>query len=302
MLLLFVSWQGDADDSGGAVPVHLARISNKSGRHILAAALSPDGRALAFSDVYHLKTFDIAQQTAAASPVGQPGISIGRRQLPDASPPAHHLMFAEGGRLLAVNVDGRISVVDMAGRKVLRSFSEAAPSDRYGDAVPGRTAREQQQQHVAALAVSGDGRWLAAGGREAVQLFSLADLQHRGRVLLPDEVPAHQTWPAWLAVRTANLHCKECAFGGSRVSSLMAFVDTILQCGCTSSSRAGLQPRRRHAGSGNSQQDGARLRHGDEAAIRLDGAEWGCAAAQPGQAAGSHSGHVPQSHRNGASQ
>ena len=231
MLLLFVFRQGDTDDSGGAVPVHLARISNKSGRHILAAALSPDGRMLAFSDVYHLKTFDIAPQMAAASPASQPGISVGRRQLPDASLPAHHLVFAAGDRLLAVNAGGHISVVDTAGRKVLRSFSEAAPSDQYGDAVPGRTACEQQQQHVAALAVSGDGRWAAAGGRGAVQLFSLVDLQHRGRLLLPDEVPAHQIWPAWLAVRTADLHRQECAFSGSQVSSLVAFIYTILQCG-----------------------------------------------------------------------
>jgi len=181
-------------------PVHLARISNKSSHHFLAAALSTDGARVAFSDAYQLRVFDISasEQTGAGADTSGQAVSIARRLLPEGTQPAHQLLFAPDGRLLAATADGRVDVIDLDGQQLVKSFSEAASGGAFGSCGGGGSAvhaakasslaRERQQPAVAALAASSSaGGWAAAAAGGQVFLYSLADASYAGRVLMPGE-------------------------------------------------------------------------------------------------------------------
>lgn len=100
---IYLLLQG-VQNSGSSGLAHLARISNKSGSHILAAAVSPDGARVAYSDALQLRVFDVAaaEQATGSSDSGGGGgnqqVGIQRRQLPDGISPAHQLQFAPDGR------------------------------------------------------------------------------------------------------------------------------------------------------------------------------------------------------------
>eukprot|EP00890_Picochlorum_soloecismus_P003258 jgi/Picsp_1/3933/NSC_01445-R1_protein len=48
----------------GTGPVHLAELANKSGTHIIASAMSSDGKCLVFSDLYDIKCVNIIHLTS----------------------------------------------------------------------------------------------------------------------------------------------------------------------------------------------------------------------------------------------
>lgn len=192
---------------------HLARISNKSGSHILAAAVSPDGTRVAFSDANQLRVLDVTTQEAAVdsgSGSGRLQISVVRRPLPDGTLPAHQLQFAPDGRLLASAADGTVSVLDLDDSpSLLASFAEPASSGAdAGGGSAAAAARQQLQPAAAALAVTGGGGGLAAAASGSqVHLYSLADLTYRGRVLLHGDTAVAMAFTpdgSMLAVATAG--------------------------------------------------------------------------------------------------
>ena len=169
-------------DSGGAVTAlaHLARIRNKSGAHLLAAAVSPEGTRVACSDAQQLRVFDVTSQPAAArgdasgAGASTQQIKVRRLPMPSEMPPAHQLCFAPDGRLLASAADGRLCIVDLDTDPVsLASFGQ--PPDGGASAIVagagasrGSTAREQLQPAAAALASDAGGAWAAVAAGSQV--------------------------------------------------------------------------------------------------------------------------------------
>lgn len=178
------------DDPSLADPVHLARIANRSGRHILAAAISRDGSRVAFSDAVSTRLLSVtgATSTVATNHVGchlngggsgsggGGGVSFRRQPLPDGLPSAHLLCFgAAASQLMAASADGTIAVVDLEAQRVVCRFpaSARAPRDEAasGGGGGGQAARAALQPPLAALAVSPAGDMLAAAGPGAVHFF-----------------------------------------------------------------------------------------------------------------------------------
>jgi hypothetical protein len=190
VLMNGLNLQGDNSSGAGAALLHLARIRNKSSAHILAAAVSPDGTRVAYSDAQHLRVFDVTCQQPAAPgdgiAEGRQQVKVRRRPLPDGTKPAHQLHFAPDGRLLASAADGRLSVLDLdAEAMLLASFDQPKSSGAGSGAsavVAGAgghrssTAREQLQSAAAALAATGSG-----GGWAAAAAGSQVGQHHRGR-------------------------------------------------------------------------------------------------------------------------
>lgn len=174
------SLQGFDSSSAGTALAHLARIRNKSGAHLLAAAVSPDGARVAYSDAQQLRVFDITSQLAAARGDGsgagscEQRISVRRRPLPSDTPPAHQLCFAPDGRLLVSAADGRLSILNLDADPVsLASFGQ--PPNGGASAIVagmgasrGSTARDQLQPAAAALATDAGGAWVAAAAGSQV--------------------------------------------------------------------------------------------------------------------------------------
>jgi hypothetical protein len=173
------------ESGAGAALAHLARIRNKSGAHLLAAAVSPDGARVAYSDAQQLRVFDVTSQPAAADGGGGGAgastqqIKVRRRPMPSDTPPAYQLCFAPDGRLLASAADGRLCIVDLDAEPVsLASFGQSpdgGASAIVGGTGAGRgsTAREQMQPAAAALATDAGGVWAAAAAGSQVGLLML---------------------------------------------------------------------------------------------------------------------------------
>lgn len=191
-------------------PLHMARLANKGGRHVLAAALAPDGRYLAYSDTAGVKCLRLSEQLGTdAIPV--PHLGLAPVHLPAAAAaPARLLAFRPGSaQLLAAGMDGTVRLVDLAAAE---SESAGAPRSKDGDGGGdgsmvllralhdlrykpharrdrGRSAARWALPPLELMAPSPDGRWLAAVVRGRVQLLNLAT----GRLVqLPPVVPEGQ--------------------------------------------------------------------------------------------------------------
>lgn len=179
------------DDPSLADPVHLARIANRSGRHILAAAISRDGSRVAFSDAVSTRLLSVTGATSSVATnhvgcqlnggdsggSGGGDVTFRRQPLPDGLPSAHLLCFgAAASQLMAASGDGTIAVVDLEAQRVVCRFpaSARAPRDEAasgGGSGGGQAARAALQPPLAALAVSPTGDMLAAAGPGAVHFF-----------------------------------------------------------------------------------------------------------------------------------
>ena len=97
-----------------SAPEYLLRIAVQSGRHVTAAALSPDGRWLAYSDAQRVSCFAL-QERLADDTVPDDHVMPSALQLPADLPPACHLAFRPGTtELLASSADGTLRVMDLA--------------------------------------------------------------------------------------------------------------------------------------------------------------------------------------------
>lgn len=171
-----------------ADPVHLARIANKSGRHILAAAVSRDGSRIAFSDALYTRVLSVEGTTCAVDgnhlgnqtgsnsnshSAASSSVTFRRHPLPDGVPPAHLLCFgAAASELFAASADGTIAVVDLEDQKLVCRFPASARSATEESSGGGsQAARAALQPPLSALAVSPAGDLLAAAGAGAVHFF-----------------------------------------------------------------------------------------------------------------------------------
>ena len=171
--------------------MHLARIANRSGHHILAAAISRDGSRIAFSDASHTRLLRVAgaapeldgnhvgngvgHSSSHGGSGGGGGVTFRRQPLPKGLQPAHQLCFGARGELVVASADGTICIVDLEERRVVGRFPASArtPADEGGGGGP-VAARAALQPPLAALAVSPAGDMLAAAGAGAVHFFRCA--------------------------------------------------------------------------------------------------------------------------------
>ena len=97
-----------------SAPQHLLRIAVQSGRHVAAAALSPDGRFLAYSDAQRVSCYALEQRPADDT-VPDDHVMPSAVRLPADLPPACHLAFRPGTtELLASSADGTLRILDVA--------------------------------------------------------------------------------------------------------------------------------------------------------------------------------------------
>jgi U3 small nucleolar RNA-associated protein 4 len=197
--------EGAALKGPAGAPRHLARVVNRGGAFVMAAALSADGGRIAFSDAHRVRCFSVAGGGGGgggAAPVVAP------LRLPADLPPAAHLAFQPGSNaLVCTAVDGTVRLVRLPADDAQDGAADGAPAEaaaqRAGEVVHtirelhdlryrmwykrdrGRSAARRAApalgQGLAAL--SPDGRWLAAAVRGRVHLLCLNT--HRVAAQLP---------------------------------------------------------------------------------------------------------------------
>ncbi|GAB4822285.1 hypothetical protein N2152v2_009331 [Parachlorella kessleri] len=202
----------------GAPPVHLARFQTRGGSFLTAAALSPAGDSVAFSDAHRVRAFQLAERPlpaagadeptagAAGSTAGVAGLDVAPLALPANLPPASHLAFVPGSdRLVACALDGTIRIVDLAQQPQQHPDEGSAEGAAAGAAPAVQVVRDvynlrhkvwakRDRQRSAArhsapavnlLATSPDGRWLAVAARQRVHLLDLSTLPKATLTQLP---------------------------------------------------------------------------------------------------------------------
>ncbi|CAL5222772.1 g5185 [Coccomyxa viridis] len=160
-------------------PLHLAHIRAKGPGHLSAAAISPNGQLIAFSDAaagsLRLYRLSRAEEAKAAS--------MARLELPGELAGVAALAFVpDSSRLLVATNDARVLVIDPETSQVVSSMSSkarAASVALYGQ-VDTRTASEQLSLLVSSLVASADGAWAALALHQRVELFSLKSSKHHG--------------------------------------------------------------------------------------------------------------------------
>jgi U3 small nucleolar RNA-associated protein 4 len=196
----------------GDPPEHLLRLSLTAGRHVVAAAISADGRWLACSDASRLACFAL-EQRGASEEVPEAHVVPVPLPLPRDLPPAAHLAFRPAThQLLALASDGTLRIVDMEAAAQRQRAEAGVPNGLHhgeGGADGGggaggvvtvralhdlqyKSSQRRERQRSAArrlwplvelAAVSPDGAWLAAVVRQRVHLLSLAS--HKLGAALP---------------------------------------------------------------------------------------------------------------------
>jgi len=112
----------------GAGPVHLAELANKSGTHVVASAMSSDGKCLVFSDLYGIRCLNIVHLTSVdnsvidsvvpiVDPQREEDLPLGLQplKLPSSIPTGGiiHLRFIPNtDSLIMVYQDGMIRIID----------------------------------------------------------------------------------------------------------------------------------------------------------------------------------------------
>lgn len=163
---------------GNAEPLHLARINNKNGHHVLAAAISADGSRIAFSDTHQTRVLHVNEASAASPSNRAPHsqLSFTRQQLREALPPAHHLSFGSKGSLALSASDGAVSILDLHSGVVSAKFPPPVRPPAGGGngrmVAASLAAREALLPPLAALSVSPAGDMAAAAGGAAVHFYT----------------------------------------------------------------------------------------------------------------------------------
>ena len=201
------------------LPLHLARLVNRSGDMITAAAVSQNGRLLAFSDANQVRCFSLTTTTAADDgddgerandfQPGVPRVGATAITLPSDFPPAVYLFFQpEAEVLVAVAVDGTVRLVSLPSAAsavvvVGKEEEDDTPSSptaqvlhtirelhdlRYKMWFKRDRARSTARRAVPGVdlaALSPDGKLLAASVRGRVQLVPLTG--HRIAAAIPPQ-------------------------------------------------------------------------------------------------------------------
>lgn len=197
--------------SPSTAPVHLLRLLVQSGRHVAAAALSPCGRWLAYSDAQRVSAFAL-EEREADEVVPDDHVMPEPLSLPADLPPACHLAFRPGtAQLVAAAADGTLRLVDLAALPPAASGG-APPEDavqalravhdlQYKSSLRRdrqRSAARRLMPLVELMAVSPDGRCARVWRRRGLHATALACLLPHAWLTGP---PAPLPSPArsWLA-------------------------------------------------------------------------------------------------------
>jgi WD40 repeat protein len=208
-------FEGDHWDLA-ALPRQLASITTSSSSHIIAAALAPDGSAVAAADRGRLRLFKLVAAAAAdddgddadAGSGAAAGALAAQKVKVDAKLdlPVVCCAFSSDAQLLfAATGSGRVLAVDCSSGEVTASLQLASSSSssintgKRAAAAASRAQQEQQQQQVwcagtgvympavGMMAVAPSGHILALATAAGVELLSVPQLQPRGRLTLVGE-------------------------------------------------------------------------------------------------------------------
>lgn len=206
----------DQETAVHSEPIHLARINNKNGHHILAAAIAVDGSRIAFSDAYHTRVLKLSQGPSSLKAL-KGRLSFSRVRPPQTLPPAHHLSFTSTGSLALSAADGSVMALQLGDQSAsLQASSTQPPTSSGGSSSKGSgvspMAREALLPPVAALSVSPAGDMVVTGGRGTLHFYSLtsqaASPKWLGRAVVGGGTPTAVAWTAdgsQLAVATAGV-------------------------------------------------------------------------------------------------
>jgi WD40 repeat protein len=206
-------FEGDHWDLA-ALPSQVASITTSSSNHISAAALAPDGSAVAAADRSRLRLFKLVAAAAAddVDDAGAGALAVQKAKV-DAKldAPVVCCAFSSNGQLLfAATGSGRVLAVDASSGEVAASLQltlaggGSSSSTGKGRAAPaaaaGSGSQEQQQQQqswcagasvympaVSMMAVAPSSHVLAVATASGVELLSVPQLQPRGRLTLVGE-------------------------------------------------------------------------------------------------------------------
>lgn len=124
-----------------SAPEHLLRIAVQSGRHVVAAALSADGRWLAYSDAQRVSCFAL-EERPADDVVPDDHVMPSALRLPADLPPACQLAFRPGTtELLASSADGTVRILDLAALQQQQQQAGGGSDDEGGEGEAVQTVR-----------------------------------------------------------------------------------------------------------------------------------------------------------------
>ncbi|KAK3242493.1 hypothetical protein CYMTET_47817 [Cymbomonas tetramitiformis] len=181
-------------------PSHAARVRVSDGKHLTCSALAPSGAYLALAGVGGTRVYELDLESSLE---GGAEAAVRRLAIKGGMPGARALAFtADSTCLLLATFDGCIHIYHMAKQqkiKVLSEHLEAVP----GVAEAGEPSDGAQRAHVAMMAVSRDGMWLAAarsamgraGGPGQVHLYHLEAQRLHATLALPLEGSTQERLP-----------------------------------------------------------------------------------------------------------
>lgn len=143
-----------------SAPACLLRITLRSQRHLLCAAISADGRMVAASDALRARLFVVHAPLLEHPPAAGAGRrrACSRRPLPPSLPAALFLLFTPQWLVLA-SPAGTVHLVDPGAGACSHVFHPHASAPAGGALPPNPLAIRLPP--ITAVAASGDGEWLA---------------------------------------------------------------------------------------------------------------------------------------------
>eukprot|EP01116_Phalansterium_solitarium_P016368 TRINITY_DN3799_c0_g1_i1.p1 TRINITY_DN3799_c0_g1~~TRINITY_DN3799_c0_g1_i1.p1 ORF type:complete len:729 (-),score=241.30 TRINITY_DN3799_c0_g1_i1:172-2358(-) len=183
--------------SGTSLPLsvgyqHVLDLRPASADNLLCSAISADGRWVASSDGSRVKLFALTA-SAADTTSSSSQVSVRKARLPSAmrAVAASRAVFSnDGRRLLLGGTDRRLHVLELshaaASVRHLHTFdtlqvhADGDPAAAAADGSSGEAGSELTSSGpLVALAVSSDGRWLAASDTASrIDVFDLSSLKH----------------------------------------------------------------------------------------------------------------------------
>lgn len=149
-----------------AAPRHLLRIKTRGHSHVLAAAMSPAGNLLVYSDVHALHVYEVSLGAElGAEAGGRPTVT--RLKLPQ-QPGAAVTCIAfthDGAAMVTCDCGGAVTVWDAASREVISSvqYCSAAEAERHNGLTP----------PITHIALAPSSKLMAVAGCKGIQLFGL---------------------------------------------------------------------------------------------------------------------------------
>jgi hypothetical protein len=187
---------------------HLARIKKNGENFLLAAAISPAGTYIAYSDVNHLRLFSVTlNRTSSSSKTSlQHGLSVSTIAKPcyfNKLHPASQLVFSpDSSKLISISICGLISIVEtFSGKTIWKSDYTTLNSQNKNKKLCDQLAS------VSSLDVSYDGQWFAFCDFHALYLFNMKTYQcYKQLAKIPLTTIAFSPFGAKLAVINAVNH------------------------------------------------------------------------------------------------